>query len=64
MSEGDREHQPWRTAHLDRAQVPQQRRPSKTSPVASREDVPLMDPSEARSGLRAKMRQLMQTRIF
>ena len=28
------------------------------------EDVPLMDPSEARSGLRAKMRQLMQTRIF
>ena len=28
------------------------------------EDVPLMDPSEARSGLRVKMRQLMQTRIF
>ena len=28
------------------------------------EEVPLMDPSEARSGLRAKMRQLMQTRIF
>ena len=28
------------------------------------EDVPLMDPSQARRGLRARMRKLMQTRIF
>ena len=28
------------------------------------EDVPLMDPSQARLGLRARMRKLMQTRIF
>ena len=28
------------------------------------EDIPLMDPSQARRGLRARMRKLMQTRIF
>jgi septum site-determining protein MinD len=28
------------------------------------EDIPLMDPSKARQGLRAKMRRLMQTKIF
>ena len=28
------------------------------------EDIPLMDPSQARVGLRARMRKLMQTRIF
>lgn len=28
------------------------------------EDIPLMDPSKARRGLRAKVRQLMQTKIF
>ena len=28
------------------------------------EDIPLMDPSQARLGLRARMRKLMQTRIF
>jgi septum site-determining protein MinD len=28
------------------------------------EDIPLMDPSEARKGFRARVRQLMQTRLF
>ena len=28
------------------------------------EDIPLMDPAKARQGLRAKMRRLMQTKIF
>ena len=28
------------------------------------EDIPLMDPAKARRGLRAKVRQLMQTKIF
>ena len=28
------------------------------------EDIPLMDPAKARQGLRAKMRMLMQTKIF
>jgi len=28
------------------------------------DDIPLMDPSQARRGLRAKMRELMQTKIF
>ena len=28
------------------------------------EDIPLMDPAKVRRGLRARMRQLMQTKIF
>ena len=28
------------------------------------EDIALMDPSEARQGFRARVRQLMQTRLF
>ena len=28
------------------------------------EEIPLMDPSQARKGLRARMRELMQTKIF
>ena len=28
------------------------------------EDIPLLDPAKARQGLRAKMRRLMQTKIF